>query len=251
MLALTPVEVGASPIISSLPLFTPSQIEARRYELPVLAGVLDWVRGYLSQPHPELGRNGSVCPYVPMAMRMETLWFTQVCTPQGIDKGEMERLLTHYCEIFLKLDPTEPEQAINKAILVAFPDIPTEQAPELIDEVQFALKPHYTQAGLMIGEFHEKNSSPGLRNTTFLPLRSPIPLLAIRHMVKPDLPFLMKETDPPQARLHFLKSYLRQMSKELPEGTFDQVIDALVQAKMELKAEETTGCPFHASLATN
>src|SRR4051812_13310051 len=30
--------------------------------------VMAWARGYLSHPHPELGRNGSVCPFVPKSL---------------------------------------------------------------------------------------------------------------------------------------------------------------------------------------
>jgi hypothetical protein len=42
----------------------------------------------------------------------------------------------------------------------------------------------------MIGQFHPKCDQPGLWNDDFRPLRSPIPLLAIRIMVPGDLPFL-------------------------------------------------------------
>ena len=42
----------------------------------------------------------------------------------------------------------------------------------------------------MIGEFHSINNSCGLRNESFYPLRTPIPCLAIRHMVGTDIAFM-------------------------------------------------------------
>jgi hypothetical protein len=43
----------------------------------------------------------------------------------------------------------------------------------------------------MIGEFHPgPPPAPGLWNADFRPMRSPLPLLAVRHMVAADTPFL-------------------------------------------------------------
>jgi hypothetical protein len=50
-------------------------------------------------------------------------------------------------------------------------------------QVQTSCKPYYVQRGLMLGEFHLRNNSPGLRNESFFPLRTPVPCLAVRHMV--------------------------------------------------------------------
>ena len=53
------------------------------------------------------------------------------------------------------------------------------------------LKREDVRKGLMIGEFHDgPPPKPGLWNPDFRPLRSPVPLLAIRHMVPTDFPFL-------------------------------------------------------------
>jgi hypothetical protein len=45
----------------------------------------------------------------------------------------------------------------------------------------------------MVGQFHPACPQPGLWSEDFRPLQAPIPLLAIRHMVSSDLPFLMSD----------------------------------------------------------
>ncbi len=41
----------------------------------------------------------------------------------------------------------------------------------------------------MIGFMHATNDAPGLWNQDFRPLRAPLPVLAIRHLVEQDAPF--------------------------------------------------------------
>ena len=62
--------------------------------------------------------------------------------------------------------------------------------------------------GLMLGEFHMRNNQPGLRNDDFFPLRTPIPCLAVRHMVPTDLAFLNVERYELTLRIKFLTSFL-------------------------------------------
>ncbi len=53
----------------------------------------------------------------------------------------------------------------------------------------------------MLGQFHISSRVPALHSSSFFPLRTPYPSLAIRHMVPSDLPFLLHDAG-------FLKSYL-------------------------------------------
>jgi hypothetical protein len=52
------------------------------------------------------------------------------------------------------------------------------------------VKDEFVADGLMVGQFHPVCANPGLWNEDFRPLRSPVPLLAIRQMLVFDLPFL-------------------------------------------------------------
>ncbi|MUL38292.1 DUF6875 domain-containing protein [Gloeocapsopsis dulcis] len=92
--------------------------------------------------------------------------------------------------------------------MLIFPDISTETAFKLIDGAQRHLKPFFVEAGLMLGEFHKQNNSPGLRNPNFRPLRSPIPMLGIRFMVESDLSFLNDLNSEPSLRTKYFEAYL-------------------------------------------
>ena len=224
----------AGNVVSPTPLYTVSQVEAQRQKLPILAEIVDWMRHFLAKPHPDLGRPGAVCPYVEYSMKIDTIWLTTV--PMKVpNREEIERIVLQFCDVFLNLEPKQGRNIINKAILIAFPDVPMERAPELIDTVQSALKPHYTASGLMLGEFHEHNQTPGLRNENFYPLRSPIPMLVIRHMAESDLPFLTRHLDSPERRINFLKAYLRRLGSDISEKQMDEMLHELVKASLQEK----------------
>ena len=164
--------------------------------------VLAWARSYLSAPHPELGRPGNVCPFVPSSLRGSHFY---VAVRPGVEP-DLADTVRRYRDWFLELEPRERREAQLNTILILLPDV----APERIDATQAALKPAFVEAGLMLGQFHPAPpSEPGLWNRDFRPLYSPVPLLAIRHMVPSDLPFLTAE------RRH-LESYLARFRHAVP-----------------------------------
>lgn len=200
-------------------------------EDPALAAVLRWVRGFLAQVHPQAGRAGPVCPFVPQSLELDTIWLTTVPLPRP-DRHDVLELVRFYRDVFLNLEPRTGEAAMNKAILIVFPSMKPEHAPTLIDDVQSELKPSFVEAGLMLGEFHQENESPGLRNPEFRPFRSPVPMLAIRHMVESDLPFLKRDEDPPGRRALFIRAYLRRLGGAISGRSFEAAIQALVDAEL-------------------
>ncbi len=200
-----------------------------------LACVLGWIRGFLARPHPQLGRNGSVCPFVPIALGFDTIWMAEV--PEAMPSFErLCAIITDYRNMFLEMEPKDGPEAINKAFLVVFPSLTGSGAEgaAVIDKVQASLKRYFVEMGLMLGEFHAANESPGLRNPDFRPLRSPIPMLAIRHMVESDLPFLIRETYPPQLRSSFLRSYLFRLGGMLSEVKFNEALNGLIAAEVAI-----------------
>jgi hypothetical protein len=146
-----------------------------------------------------------------------------------------------YREIFLALEPREGETALYKAILIIFPYIPRDSAPALIDGIQKSLKPSFVESGLMIGEFHDLNDTPGLHNPELRPLRSPLPMLAIRFMVENDLLFLMREIDPPHLRIRYLRAFLKHMGDMASAPTLKLAGTALRQAENEADDAELFG----------
>ena len=182
-------------------------------EIDSATKILDWVRSFLAKPHADLGRTGPVCPFIPRALDETTLWI-RVVDVDPSDPAEMETTVALYRSAFLDLEPKQGNETIFKTIILIFPRVTDAQAPTLIDGVQQKLKPEFVDDGLMLGQFHMKNEEPGLHNEKFRPLRSPIPLLAIRFMVMQDLPFLTRQADPPKLRLRFIKGYLKAAKQQ-------------------------------------
>ena len=160
-----------------------------------LRAVLDWAGDYLARPHPELGRRGNVCPYAQGALDRGTfLLAVQRGRPADADKVA-ETLLAHR-DWFEEQCRAAPDGASYRTVLVVFPDLERADVARVIDGTQQRLKPEYVSRGLMIGEFHDgPPDKGGLWNEDFRPLRSPLPLLAIRQLVPTDFPFLRDDPE--------------------------------------------------------
>ncbi|MCT2589155.1 hypothetical protein LHJ74_04250 [Streptomyces sp. N2-109] len=175
-------------------------------DLPVIESITDWCDEFLARPHAELGRGGSVCPFIPRALSSNQVSFVVLRT-KNRSEAEIDRIISRFREVFLRTEPVSGPEAIDKAILIILPDVKEEDAAEAVDETHRRLKAEFVESGLMIGKFHPRSEQGGLHNPDFRPLRSPVPLLAIRHMVDSDLPFLNRVDDPVPDRIRFLESY--------------------------------------------
>ncbi len=221
-------------------LYTSTEIEKFQQDLPYLIQISDWIRNFLAKPHPDLGRSGKVCPFVPHSLKSDTIQLA-VIRPKTNIQEDVEGIVKGYRDVFLQTEPTFGDTAIYKVFLLLFPDVNVEHTSALIDDVQKKLKPFFVEAGLMLGEFHMRNQSPGLHNPNFRPLRSPIPMLAIRFMVEQDLPFLKLSGDEPQIRIKYLEMYLKRFANNFKdEKNYHQAVLALNTAKQELDAISCT-----------
>lgn len=207
--------------------------------------IADWIHEFLARPHPGVGRQGSVCPFVPIALELNTIWMAEM--PDTTPSFEsISATITRYRNLFLETEPTSGAEAINKAFLMVFPSLAASgsEGPAIIDQVQLSLKKYFVDMGLMLGEFHAANESPGLRNPAFRPLRSPIPMLAIRHMVESDLPFLIRKFYSAQLRSSFLRSYLFRLGGTLSQYKFNEALDGLVAAEAEIASSPDENSSF-------
>ena len=86
--------------------------------------------------------------------------------------------------------PHAPNEQPLKALLIVFPNI-EEKFLNVLDVCQAMIKPKMVDAGLMVGQFHPKCEAPAVHNSAWTAIsRSPIPLVAIRHMMIHDIVFL-------------------------------------------------------------
>lgn len=216
-----------------------SEVDAANDTDSPLGATIAWVRRFLARPHPDLGRAGPVCPFTPMALELDTIWMIEIAE-SAPDPVRMQETIEQCRQVFMETEPREGPLSINKVIMVVFAGMSADDAP-WIDALQAKLKPNFVDVGLMLGEFHSKNETPGLRNEEFRPLRSPIPMLVIRHMVESDLPFLKRQTDKPEVRISYLRSYLRRLGAGIRRNYFDQAVDALVEAEIERRRVAANG----------
>lgn len=226
------------PTAATPQLYTFAQVKALMPPDHPLAITTAWIKSFLGRPHPDLGRPGFVCPFVPGAIAQDTIWLAHIAEGRG-DRQAIISIVDHYRQRFLDLDPKTGDSAMSKAMVLVFPNVPSDDAG-VIDEVQAHLKPKFVDDGMMIGEFHERNEGGGLRNPDFRPLRSPIPSLALRFMVETDLPFLHRPLYSPSVRAGFIRSYLRRFGSTLSRSSFDTALNAFVAAELQLREEGHT-----------
>jgi hypothetical protein len=175
--------------------------------IDVLCEAVAWVRTYLARPHSALGRTGTVCPFAPPALMKDTVRVAVVRLTGSNKRTQIIEAVEYHLEAFVSR-PAEEVDRILQATLILFPDVSPEEAPELIDRTKEELKTKFIRQGLMLGEFHARNDSPGLHNPEFRPLRSTIPMLAIRNMVPTDFVFLNRSEYDSATRLKYLEAYL-------------------------------------------
>jgi hypothetical protein len=209
-----------------------SEIEREYSPASPLGLVVGWIRGFLARPHPELGRPGLVCPFVPGALKMDSIWLTEMAeTVPSFER--LSAIITGYRNVFLETEPKSGPEAMNKVFLVAFPSFGPD-GTAVIEKVQSTLKRYFVDMGLLVGEFHAANANPGLHNPEFRPLRSPVPMLAIRHLVESDLAFLNRDFYSVSLRATYLRSYLFRLGGKLSQLKFEEALDGLISAEVVL-----------------
>ncbi len=160
-------------------------------DLRALRAVEDWTKTFVAMPHKDLGRSGTVCPFVPMAMERKVFWLA----PERIaDRSakDVVQLINDYKSLFLHAQPTEGEDAEYRSIIVVFSDLSANRAKDLFGEVlQKLAVPSYAEDGLVLGAFYESNEGSAIYNTAFRPFRSPVPFLLIRQAVISDWKFFL------------------------------------------------------------
>ena len=136
---------------------------------------------------------------------------------EHVSAEKIDSVLAEICAMFLNIHPNSGTSASYKAVIILFPSLPLDKAPILIDGAQQRGKPSFVAKGLMLGEFHALNTTIGLRcpmGSTFFPLQTPIPALAIRSLVSSDIVFLDRPNYAPEIRGSFLQSYYSRFSTE-------------------------------------
>jgi hypothetical protein len=164
-------------------------------ELAALRTVADWIRVFVAKPHPDLGRTGPVCPFVPGALNRRTLWLA----PEQVAEREPKdvvQLMEGYKTLLRDLDPQDGDDAGAKVIVVVFTDLSADRAQAVFDVVlQELAVPSYADTGNLFGAFYDGNDGTALYNSSFRPFQSPVPLLFVRNGVVSDWKFLLENEE--------------------------------------------------------
>ena len=162
-----------------------------------LHAVAEWIKTFIVRPHDELGRPGSVCPFVPRSVERQTLWLA----PEQIGDGGVPHvvdLMNGYKRRLLESGdgPTDGDSTNYNVIVVVLTDLPAERAGGVFDEVlEHIAVPSYVEDGIVFGPFYDGNQATAIYNKGFRPFQSPVPFLFVRHGVVSDWKFFLDKED--------------------------------------------------------
>ena len=164
-----------------------------------LRAVADWIKTFVVRPHAELGRPGSVCPFVPRSLERQTLWLA----PERIGDGGVPHvieLMNGYRRRLLErgAGPTDgdDDDTNDNVIVVVLVDLPAERAEGVFGDVlQHIAVPSYVEDGIVFGPFYVGNQATAIYNKGFHPFQSPVPFLFVRHGVVSDWKFFLDKED--------------------------------------------------------
>jgi hypothetical protein len=169
--------------------------ELAESDLDALQAVADWIKTFVVKPHKDLGRAGTVCPFVPGSLDRKTLWLA----PEQIadrDVPEVVKLMSGYKRLLLETRPTEGDDVIYNVIVVVFTDLSADRAQGVFDDVvQELAVPSYVEDGILFGPYYDGNTGTAIYNASFRPFQSPVPFLFVRHGVTSDWKFFLDDED--------------------------------------------------------
>jgi hypothetical protein len=160
-------------------------------DLDALQAVADWIKTFVVKPHKDLGRTGTVCPFVPGSLERGVLWLA----PERIaGRGEPDvvELMNGYKRLLLETQPTSGDDAGYKVIVVVFTDLPADRARGVFGSVlQDLAVPSYADDGILFGPYYEGSEQTAVHNPRFRPFQSPVPFLFVRPGVIGDWEFFV------------------------------------------------------------
>ncbi|NUS91613.1 MAG: hypothetical protein HOQ36_04250 [Nocardia sp.] len=210
--------VGTRSGIEPVNLFDPDPVSAVA-EHALAAELRRWTTEYLCRPHQDLGRHGPVCPYMTHAVNHRFLW-AAFLDGRRFEVERIAAVVDDLYDLYPALPPQDSPDSGFKAVLAVFPDL-TDYAG--IEAVQREQKSRFVEHGLMLGQFYPGCTVAGLHNPDFPALDSPLPLLAVRHMVPTDFPFLKTRAD-------WIDSYFRIFAPAIPEFITTAMADELAHS---------------------
>jgi hypothetical protein len=169
--------------------------ELAESDLEALHAVADWIKTFVVEPHKDLGRAGTVCPFVPGSLERKTLWLAseRIADRDGPDLVE---LMSGYKRLLLDTRSSDGDGVVYNVIVVVFSDLPADRAQAVFDDVLSHLAiPSYAEDGILFGPYYDGNEGTAIYNSRFRPFESPVPFLFVRHGVIGDWKFFLDDDE--------------------------------------------------------
>jgi hypothetical protein len=162
-------------------------------ELDALHAVADWIKAFVVKPHQDLGRAGTVCPFVPGSLERKTLWLAPAQIADR-DVPDVVELMDGYRRLLLDTRPTDGDDVVYHVIVVVFSDLPADRAQGVFaDVLQQLAVPSYAEDGILFGPYYKGHEGTAIYNSSFRPFQSPVPFLFVRHGVIGDWKFFLDD----------------------------------------------------------
>lgn len=171
-----------------------------------------WLRDTVAQPLPALGRAGALCPFVPRALELSSLFACDGRTGDGWTGGvpDLVRAVQSAKGSFETTFPLAGEADNLKAVMVTFPGMPPEDWPAL-KVARTIVKPDFIAHGFTCSEFYPTNDDRSVHNPEVPIARSPVPCIIIRRLQTHDRIFLRSQPD-------LYPLYVRRMKERQDDG---------------------------------
>lgn len=200
----------------------------KRKEMETVIQYLD----FCSRPHPEKGAKGAICPFLPKALREDVI-FCSIVEQEDIDESEIKNILIEGIKNFKQIRISEDLEKYKSLLIIFLTSIPLDN---ILKKLHQELKPGLIYEGIMIGEFYPSNMKRGLYNSTFYPVVSEVPMIAIRNLVKEDYTFFIDERNS-NDKLEFLNGYKYALKDNLNVSELKKVDKAIIETSNGLATQ--------------
>jgi heptaprenyl diphosphate synthase len=161
-------------------------------EFEAVQQCLAWLQEYIGKPHPELGRNGDICPFVRTALRKQRMSFVVAAHVQTPDLPQIKRMvLFEAWRLLRNLDEADRFSELVTTNLL-FPALKGDAA-SVVHDVHSQTKSSMMRRGVMTAAFYPGYTKPGIYNDGFQLYQSPFPVLVVRPMALHDIMFLSND----------------------------------------------------------
>lgn len=160
---------------------------------PHVAAVQQWLAEFVLQPHPALGRQGPVCPFLGPAARQGSLVFTERKIGMPATRELLANELLDCARSFDELEWPGPNRRLD-AMIALFPEL-TDAEAAYLHHAHNEIKEGLLHRDIMMSPFHPGCHDRAARNDDLFTFRSPVPMVAIRRLAFHDILFLYQERE--------------------------------------------------------